>query len=121
VPLQVQAAWWPEARRAAADLVEDPRRAGWRGLAVGDGLLLLGAELPWAPGMTWLGAPASAPGLLLPTRLAPDVPEDLLFRAVRGRVEGALPVAVLPAEGWLVPAGEATPLDPVRLARWGRG
>ena len=94
---------------------------GVQGLAgvAGEGvLILLGTDLPWADGAVYLGRDPRAPGLLLPTLLSPDVPLDLLERAVARRM--LLPVAWLPAPTALVSLASAGPVDPARLEHLAR-
>ncbi|MBI5501883.1 MAG: hypothetical protein HY907_16690 [Deltaproteobacteria bacterium] len=64
-------------------------------------LLVIGpaALLPWVDGASYLGRYAAAPLLYLPTALVPNAPLDLLVRAVRRRVPGDAPVALLPFAG----------------------
>lgn len=80
-----------------------------RGIVAGDLVVLLGGDLPWADGALWLGTPDDAPGVYLPTRLAPDVHPALLRRALAATVDG--PVAFLPSAGVLVPLADARPVD----------
>ncbi len=101
-PLRPCAAWarGEAARRLARRLLatNDETLERLRGVAGSDLLLVLGDEenLPWVDGIGYLGTSAEATALLLPTQLAPSVPEDLFERAVLARTEpGASPVAVL--------------------------
>lgn len=86
------------------------------GVRAGDVLVVLGPTdaLPWAPGVTYLGADPDAPGLLLPTTLAPTVAGWLFARAVLKR-EPAVPVAVLPFACALVSVAEARTIDAASL------
>lgn len=97
---------------------------GLRGVAGEDAVVLLGeAEaLPWVEGVRYLGRDPQAPGLLLPTTLAPELPPAVLLRAL-ARLVGPpeLPVAVLagqPGPLRLVPLGGAMPLDAAALEAW---
>jgi hypothetical protein len=112
------AAAGPAARTLARRLLAEPDEAlgALRGVAGEDVLVLLGeAEaLPWADGVLYLGRDPRAPGLLLPTALAPDVPPDLLERALTARHPA--PLAVLPPR--IVPVGAARPVARARLAAW---
>ncbi len=71
--------------------------------------------LPWSEGVTYLGQPSSAPGLLLPTNLQPSVPEALLERQLCARAQP--PLATWPqGDGLLlVPLGAARPLSRAKL------
>ncbi len=124
-PLRPCAAWarGAGARRLARRLLDlDEAALGrLRGVAGTDLLLILGDEeaLPWVDGIGYLGTSAEATALLLPTQLAPSVPEDLLERAVLARTEsGASPVAVLAGPRLRVGAAAARPLDAARLRAW---
>lgn len=94
-----------DARRLLARLRHDPRRRRLRGVAGRDLVLLLGEadELPWAPGVVYLGVAPGIPSLLLPTALEATVPETLLEIACRRRALPA-PVAVLPPARGVGPA-----------------
>jgi hypothetical protein len=124
-PLAIAAvAAWSERATALARRAVDRRFAdGALSAVAGDGvLLLLGAadELPWVDGAVYLGRDPAAPGLLLPTLLAPSLPADLLERALRKRFAAAGPIAVVPRGA----AVEVLPLGPARgvavddLLRW---
>ncbi|MCB9673511.1 MAG: hypothetical protein H6737_00250 [Alphaproteobacteria bacterium] len=121
--------WGPRAQPlapvAAAGRGDVARRLGERVLAapgawrviVGDRLIVvLGADLPWVDGITYLGGAPEAPRLLHDCRLAPSVPGDLLARAVERSVPGF--VAWLHDPDLLVPLAEAEPVHPPALAAW---
>jgi MoxR-vWA-beta-propeller ternary system domain bpX5 len=52
-----------------------------------NGLVVLGAanDLPWAPGVLYLGTEPSAPALLLPTTVEPSAHPALIERAILAR------------------------------------
>ena len=78
---------------------------------VGDGLfVLLGPDLPWVDGVTYLGRHPDAPALLLDTRLAPDLPASWLIARFGN------PIVLLP--DLVVPLGELAPLHPPALQAW---
>ena len=82
-------------------------------------LLLVGAALPWVDGAIWLGRDPGAPGLLLPTRSGPDMHPRLIEQALADRfVDLEPPLAVLPDQRLVLPAGRALPADADLLARW---
>jgi hypothetical protein len=91
--------------------------------AAGDGLILVlgeSAELPWVDGVSYLGRDPAAPSLLLPTASEPDVPVELLERAIVARFAGvAAPIAVLPEAGAIIGVGGARPIVRGVLARFG--
>lgn len=101
------------AERVLARLGEPGRPVDGDGPAgvAGDGLLvLLGPDLPWVDGVTWIAQEPTARGLWLPTRVEPDVPAALLLRAV-----GA-PALVAP--GLRVSLGAARRVDRAVLEAW---
>jgi hypothetical protein len=116
---------------AARALVARLRRRGdlrgLRGVAGADAVVVLGeaAGLPWVEGVQYLGRDPEAPGLLLPTTLAPELPPAVLFLALARLVgEAELPLAVLagrPGPLRLLPLGGALPLDPAALVTWEGG
>jgi hypothetical protein len=100
---------------------DDEQLVRLRGAASGDLLLFLGdaEELPWADGAVYLGRDPDAPGLLMPTLLAPAVHAPLLERAFRRRFPDAgQPIAVLPGARVLLSAAAARPVDRVTLRAW---
>lgn len=77
--------------------------------------LVLGEDLPWVDGATWLGSPGDVPGVLLPTTLRPSLPEALVGRALRlEHPSGQL--LLLPEE--LLVLGPQLPADAQRLRAW---
>lgn len=113
----------PAARRLGERLLcmDDAALSALAGIAAPDLLLVLGETgcLPWADGTTYLGYDPEAPRLLLPTALAPDVPVDLLERAVFARVPGAgAPLAVLANPRRIVAVAAALRVERARLLRW---
>ena len=92
--------------------LSDEALAGLSGVAGGDLVVVLG-DVPWADGVTWLGADPAAPGVWLPTNRVPMLPLGLVTQVVARS-------ATLPAvyvEGLIVPVGEARPLARDVLAR----
>jgi hypothetical protein len=83
--------------------------------------VLLGAaeDLPWVPGVVYLGREAEAPSLLLPTTLAPTVPAALLLQAFQKQFpELTLPLAVIPASGNVVSLHAARAVARERVLGW---
>jgi hypothetical protein len=108
------------ARRVLAS--EEGLLAAWSGVAGAGVLLLLGeaSGLPWVDGAVYLGKEPSAPALLLPCTLAPEVAPALLERALVRQAAGSTPLAVLPRSGHLVPVGSARPVAREALEAWVR-
>jgi hypothetical protein len=99
----------------------DPDLARLSGVAAPGLLAVLGApgDLPWVDGVRYLGADPDAPGLLLQTTLAFELPAALVEGALRAQVRPAVgPLALLLAPLRLLPLGEARPIDRARLAAW---
>jgi hypothetical protein len=92
------------------------RSEAWRGVVGDDLIVVLGPDLPWVDGVTYLGRDPRAPTLWFDTRVQPDVPPALLARAVARRVPG--PVAWLADPTVLVPLGAAEPFHPPALGAW---
>lgn len=93
--------------------------AGLRGVATEDAVVILGdfVALPWVDGVRYLGQDADAPALLMPTTHRPNVPVDLLERALLARAApGDAPLAVVASR--ILPTGGALPLNATRLQRW---
>jgi len=104
--------------RRLAEL-DDAALGALAAVAGADLLIVLGepSSLPWVDGVGYLGRDDAAPGLLLPTALAPSVPPAALEAAVRAAA-GSAPVAVLAAPRRLVPCGRARAIDRERLVAW---
>lgn len=107
-------------RRLAA--LEDAQLGALRAVAGADILLVLGDRhaLPWVNGVVYLGRDPHAPGLLLPTTLAPTIASAVLATAVEARAN-ASPVAVLAEPRRLIPCGDARSIERSHLARWLEG
>jgi hypothetical protein len=106
------------ARRALA--ADDKQLGAWSGVA-GPGMLVLLGEtdsLPWVDGAVYLGRDPTAPSLLLPCALAPEVAPALLERALVAHAAAGTPLAVLPRSGQLVPVGAARTVARETLAAW---
>ena len=113
----------PVARRLGERLLaaDDRHLAALRGAAGRDVLLILGEaeSLPWVSGIAYLGNDPSAPRLLLPTTLTPDVPASLFERALFALSPAERgPLAVLASPRRVVPAGLARRIDRALLERW---
>jgi hypothetical protein len=117
------------ARRLAARLLAhgDDALAKLAGVARGGAepvLVVLGeaADLPWVDGVLYLGRDPRAPALLVPTLLEPDVPIELVARAVvrRASAVGPSPFALLPDVPAIVPCGGALPIARARLVALGK-
>jgi hypothetical protein len=81
------------------------------------------ADLPWIDGVRYLGRDPRAPALLVPTTLEPDVPIELVARAIVRRAgdRAGSGLAVLPDIPLVVPCGGALPIARARLlARLGQ-
>jgi hypothetical protein len=101
------------ARRLHARLSQLPsdRRETLEVSAAPDWLVVMGApdNLPWADGVRYAAPAAGEPSLWLPTHVEPDVPVDLLSRALQ-RHHGRQPLLL-----WNSPA-VVFPLDAARMA-----
>jgi hypothetical protein len=106
------------ARRALA--AEDKQLGAWSGVAGSGVIVLLGEtdSLPWVDGAVYLGRDPSAPSLLLPCALAPEVAPALLERALVAHAAAGTPLAVLPRSGHLVPVGAARTVARDTLSAW---
>jgi hypothetical protein len=96
---------------------DDAALAALTAVAGDDVLVVLGDDLPWVDGVTYLGRDDAAPALLLPTALAPSVPPAVLAAAISRRAHGSA-FAVLIAPPRLVPCGAARAIDRGPLAAW---
>jgi hypothetical protein len=106
------------ARRALA--ADEKQLGAWSGVAGSGVLVLLGEtdSLPWVDGAVYLGRDPSAPSLLLPCALAPEVAPALLERALVAHAAAGTPLAVLPRPGLLVSVGAARIVARETLAAW---
>jgi hypothetical protein len=98
------------AARAAARLAAG---AELRVAAAPGWLLVIGADLPWAPGVRYLGRDG---GLLVPTTLAVQPSADLLHRALRRRVPADHSLIVAIDDTVLSAPLPARPADPGEVA-----
>lgn len=96
-------------------LAEDVGR--WHGVAWADGLVVLGADVPWVRGLTWIGQEPQAAALYLPTRVASSVDPRWLIEALRSQGRRA-PLLVLPETGLLLSLAGARPLHGEALRAW---
>jgi hypothetical protein len=125
VPLAPEAALGagPVAARLVQRLLQFPDEALAKLTGVaGPGVVVLcaeeGEDLPWVDGLVYLGRDLSAPSLLIPTTLCPNVPLPLVERALLARMlPGSTPLAVSPRTGQVVALGGARPLQRARLER----
>jgi hypothetical protein len=117
--LGVQHAAADLAERAALTVEADPRTSV-RVLTVGvDGLLVIGDELGWVAGVTWLGRDGTS-RLLLPTTVMPSVSLLLVERAFF-RVQPEAAVAVLTPRCSFVGALPTRPPAPEQLRFFAAG
>jgi hypothetical protein len=72
------------------------------------------AQLPWVDGVRYCAPDADAPGLWLPTWLAPTLPPDLLHGALRRRT-GHAAMLLWPAPALVLGLDDALPLQPPLL------
>ena len=86
----------------------------WTGVVGHALIVLLGPELPWIDGVTYLGHEPDQPALWFDTRLQPSVPVAwLVSRVARGGR-----VAWLHDPAVLVPLGAAAPFHAPALQAW---
>ena len=97
--------------RDAADL------AGLSAVVASDVLVLLGQadRLPWADGVRYCAPAPDMPGLWLPTRLAPDLPADLVHGALQRRT-GHAALLLWTDPDFVLPLDDAQPIDTALLA-----
>ncbi|MBK8251409.1 MAG: hypothetical protein IPK82_01915 [Polyangiaceae bacterium] len=109
------------AKKLARALLEktDAQLLKLSGLTAGDTLLITGptSDLPWVESVLYLGRDPSAPRLLLPTALTPDVPADV-FEAAIAKTNLPFPVAVLPSPKRLISMHLARPIERALLTAW---
>ena len=84
------------------------------------GLVVMGDkdDLPWAPGITYIAPTAEAPTLWLPIHQKPDIPLDLLNRALVQRYERQ-PLLIWPDPACIVALNHTYSLSKKILAQIG--
>jgi hypothetical protein len=110
------------ARRVLA--LGDPELGQLQGFVTGDWLVLLAEpeQLPWTPGVRYLGRDPEAPQLLMPTVSEPAVAAALLQRGLAARFPLLRPpLLVLAEEQTVLSAAAARTLDRERLRQWVEG
>jgi hypothetical protein len=91
-------------------------------VSAGRGLLIVtgaAADLPWVEGIAYAARCAAAPALWRPTLHSPDVPADLLARALARR-HAREPLLLWPLPAAVVPMDRLLPVTPELLARIAR-
>lgn len=94
------------------------QQASLSATAGGELLVVTGeaAELPWVDGVAYAAPCAEAPQLWLPLLSEPELPADLIARALQQRF-GRAPLLLWPAPLAVVPLDRQLPLGPALLAR----
>ena len=114
-------AWGDAAGRLHAQLTRDAAAAPgrWSASASRDVLVVLGdpASLPWVDGVAYAAPCGHAPALWLPTLWEPDLPGDLVARALH-RLHGRQPVLLWRQPLAVVPLDRLLPVTPALLARF---
>lgn len=102
-------------RESAHDAAAAPRR--WSASAGRDVLVVLGepASLPWVDGVAYATPCADAAALWLPTLWEPDLPGDLVARALQ-RLHGRQPLLLWRQPPAVVPLDRLLPVTPALLA-----
>jgi len=97
----------------------DERLARLQGTTQDDVVVLTGREeeLPWVPGVYYLGADPDAPHLLVPTNLEPNQPLALIDAALYKQYL-RVPLAVLAEEAVILPLDVARVVNRGVVERW---
>jgi MoxR-vWA-beta-propeller ternary system protein len=74
--------------------------------------------LPWVDGVQYLGIDSVASSVLFPTTYQPSLPQALLARALRVKLNAAGLIAVLRDPLLLVPMRNARPVSRQTLVQW---
>jgi len=100
--------------------MDDLSLTQWSAVSTSDVLVLLGdgQTLPWVDGVRYLGRDPLAPHLLFPTNREPDVPVDLLERALVQRSPVLSSFAVIPELGKVISLSSARELSRQLLVSW---
>jgi hypothetical protein len=113
-------AWGDAAARLHAQLSRDAVAAPgrWSATASRDVLVLQGAPatLPWVDGVAYAAPCDCAPALWLPTLWEPDLPGDLVARALQ-RLHGRQPLLLWRQPLAVMPLDRLLPVTPALLAR----
>ncbi|HET7867636.1 MAG TPA: hypothetical protein VFL86_24805 [Burkholderiaceae bacterium] len=113
-------AWGDAAARLHAQLARDAATSSgrWCATASRDVLVVQGepATLPWVDGVAYAAPCRDAPALWLPTLWEPDLPGDLVARALQ-RLHGRQPLLLWPQPLAVVPMDRLLPVTPALLAR----
>ena len=113
-------AWHAASRSLHARLEQLPETVQKRLYATAsqDVLVVTGPveDLPWAPGVAYAAASADAPTLWRPTLMRPDVPQDLLFRALH-QLHARQPLLLWPDPEAVIPLDRMQVVTPQLLAR----
>jgi MoxR-vWA-beta-propeller ternary system domain bpX5 len=90
-------------------------------VAADDWLVLMGEadDLPWADGVRYAAPDPQAPALWRPTHRTPDLPPDLIARALQHR-HGDGPLLLWPDPACVLPLAAATPVSDAALATLAR-
>lgn len=114
-------AWGDAATRLHAQLTRDAAAAPgrWSATASRDVLVLQGqtSTLPWVDGVAYAAPCDCAPALWLPTLWEPDLPGDLVARALQ-RLHGRQPLLLWRHPLAVVPLDRLLPVTPALLARF---
>jgi hypothetical protein len=99
---------------------DDAKWPSLKGVATSDVIVLLGeaVSLPWVDGVSYLGSDERAPHLLLPTNREPNVPLDLLERALIERSPFPPPLALIETRNTVVSLAQARELCRDVLSSW---
>ena len=99
---------------------DDAKWPSLKGVATSDVIVLLGeaVSLPWVDGVSYLGSDERAPHLLLPTNREPNVPLDLLERALIERSPFPTPLALIETRNTVVSLAQARELCRDVLSSW---
>lgn len=113
-------AWHAASRSLHARLEQLPESVQKRLYATAsrDVLVVTGAaeDLPWAPGIAYAATCPDAPTLWRPTLLRPDVPHDLLSRALQQK-HARQPLLLWPEPEAVIPLDRLQAVTPQLLAR----
>ena len=114
-------AWGAAAQRLLVRLkaLDDARLAKLQATASRDVLVVCAEQaeaVPWCDGAAYAAPSVAGPGLWLPTLQEPDMPQDLMARALQAR-HGRQPLLLWPDPPAVVPLDRLLPLSPAHLAR----